>query len=342
MHTMASPKVQLCLFFVHSLNPPQHYQHKVILFTVRIIMNVPPEEASNLFFQQASTIMPVSVLDFDADSSGCTFPAPDYIPQQVSNCPGDFPASSRAPLIPISSVLIPVANEVVGGVDVDSVISTTEYNVPSEFGAYTCIPSSDRVLPAGSLQSAEIQPGISMGTQRPLLYSMDPAPLSTPVVSFVDSTELNDQYTTVSASVSFVDTEAVVNMSVAPARVRKCGRPRKNPVSVDSELTKTAIIPNKTTEVPPYNPSHFWCPLCEVAYTVSMCPIHPITIEVDRLVPTYARLTLPAGLEIDDRSETVRVLCTRRWPACTRFGPVVAPLVTEAQLQSNPDWQVRA
>ncbi|THD28292.1 hypothetical protein D915_000838 [Fasciola hepatica] len=306
-------------------------------------MSGAPKEACDLYFHQSSTVMPVSMLEFDVDSENYMLPVPGYLPQQDFNCAGGFSSSSCVPLVPLSSVLIPVSGEVADVDGAGNVVGTTDYNVSSVCEAYTCIPPSNHGISADSIQPTDMQSSVTNNTgpieaQPSIIYSMDSAPLSTPLVSFVDAPGYNDQYATVSTSASCVVTEAAASTSTALVPVKKCGRPRKTPVSVDPDLIKTAIVANSTAEVPPYDPSHFWCPLCGMAYTVSVCPIHPIAVELDRVVPTYARLTLPAGLELDDKPEAVRVLCTRRWPPCTRFGPVVAPLVTEAQLQLCPDW----
>lgn len=85
----------------------------------------------------------------------------------------------------------------------------------------------------------------------------------------------------------------------------------------------------------PYHPEHFWCPLCELTYAASDCPLHETTVEPDTVVPSYAQLSLPTCLKLAettsvDSGGTVRVLAARRLPVSKRFGPVVAPLIAEA------------
>ncbi|CAH8544621.1 unnamed protein product [Dicrocoelium dendriticum] len=87
-----------------------------------------------------------------------------------------------------------------------------------------------------------------------------------------------------------------------------------------------------------YRPDNFWCPLCRFVYTSSFCPHHPITEHTNPTVTTFARLSKPNCIQLVEISGITRTRLIKRQPALTRFGPLIAPVLTEAEVNAHPDW----
>lgn len=87
-----------------------------------------------------------------------------------------------------------------------------------------------------------------------------------------------------------------------------------------------------------YRPDNFWCPLCRFLYTSSFCPHHPITEHTSPTVTSFARLSKPNCIQLVERAGVTRTRLIKRQPALTRFGPLIAPILSEDEVTAHPDW----
>ncbi|KAF7257584.1 hypothetical protein EG68_05085 [Paragonimus skrjabini miyazakii] len=83
---------------------------------------------------------------------------------------------------------------------------------------------------------------------------------------------------------------------------------------------------------------NFWCPMCRTMCGSSGCPNHAIVEQPDTPVTSYARLSKPNCMRLVDESGSTRIRVLKRQRALTRYGPLVAPTISEDELGAHPEW----
>ncbi|KAF6772270.1 hypothetical protein AHF37_08357 [Paragonimus kellicotti] len=83
---------------------------------------------------------------------------------------------------------------------------------------------------------------------------------------------------------------------------------------------------------------NFWCPVCRTMCGSSGCPNHAIVEQLDTPVTSYARLSKPSCMRLVDESGSTRVRVLKRQRVLTRYGPLVAPAISEDELGAHPEW----
>ncbi|XP_071095824.1 PR domain zinc finger protein 10-like [Haliotis cracherodii] len=101
--------------------------------------------------------------------------------------------------------------------------------------------------------------------------------------------------------------------------------------TLDQEQASTSWRRRRHTYVPkPYNSDELWCEECMTTYPTE-CPVHRLSIVLDKVVLSRAWSSLPPQLQIYRLSETggaeLGVFAKKPIPKYTQFGPFVGDLV---------------
>ncbi|CAL8082035.1 unnamed protein product [Calicophoron daubneyi] len=263
--------------------------------------------------------VPFRLVEVDLDTNHLVIPfmsGHSDCPQSNTQSTTELTTTTYFPLIPISSLVLPVTD------------SKSETRL-GESKAFE--PSQQLITTTDGLQFSDVGYFVQTASSSPLTCG--------PTSSFSSGDskrELSSRAQNTPPSVSSESCSSPVGSALVRGWKAKMS---KNYSSTTFTGSETCINPHIESSYHPYHPNHFWCPLCRISYASSSCPTHPFTEEKDSPVTTFARQSLPQCMQLSETDGSYHVVLNKRQAALTRFGPVIAPTLGESELRAHPEWQ---